>query len=79
MAVPDLVCVLEGSGALIFRANSCDHSLSVSDLFDHTVGGVTTRYKVETALLDVVSTQGDPHAANKSTNVVQRVTASIIP
>jgi hypothetical protein len=79
MAVPDLVCVMEGSGALIFKTNSFDHSVREGDLFNHTVEGITTRYRVESAVLDVESHVGDPHAANQWTTIVQRVTASIVP
>ncbi len=79
MAVPRIICTLEGSGALIWQKSSFDHTVREGDFFDHTVGGVTTRYLIESSVLDVESHVGDPHAANQWTTVVQRVTASIVP
>ncbi len=79
MSVPNIVCTLEASGALIWQKNSFDHAVREGDLIDHTVGGITTRYKVESAVLDVESHQGDPHVTNQWTSVVRRITVSVVP
>ena len=79
MKTPHLVCVLEGSGELIFSTNTFDYRLAEGDLFTHTVGGVTTKYKVESAVLEVESMTGDPEVTSNWMTFVLRVTASVVP
>ena len=79
MKTPHLVCVLEGSGDPIFSTNSFDYKLAEGDLFTHTVGGVTTAYRVESAVLEVESMTGDPEVTSTWTTFVLRVTASVVP
>ena len=79
MKRPHLSCVLEGSGALIFEANSIDYRLVEGDIFKHTVGGVATDYKVESVVLEVESLSGDPETTSSWTTFNQRVTASVVP
>ena len=76
---PHLVCVLAGSGDPIFTVHGLDHKMAKDDEFRHTVGGVTTTYKVETAILDVESMTGNPEITSKWTTLVLRVTASVVP
>jgi hypothetical protein len=79
MKRPHLICVLEVSEALIFEANSIDYRLVEGDTFKHTVGGVTTEYKVEGVVLEVESLTGNPVTTSSWTTFKQRVTASIVP
>ena len=79
MAIPPLVCVLEGSGDPIFSAINLDHRFIEGDRFKHTTGGVTTQYRVESAILDVVAMVGDPATTTTWTQFVLRVTVSVVP
>lgn len=79
MSAPQLVCTLEGSGALIWQTNSFDHVMREGDFFDRTVGGVTLHYKVESSVIDVESYVGDPHVAHQWTIVTQRIVVSVVP
>ncbi len=75
---PHLICVLEVSGDPIFRIDTFGHQLHEGDIFQHTVGGVATQYKVEKSVLEVESRDVDPEAKAWIT-VTQRVTASVVP
>ncbi len=79
MAIPRLVCVLEGSGDTIFLAHDLDHRFIEGDFFQHTTGGVTTKYKVESADLEVESMVGDPSTTTAWTQFALRVTVSVVP
>ncbi len=74
-----LVCVLEGSGEPIFSVKTFEHKMAMDDLFRHTVGGVTTNYKVESAVLEVEDHIGNPEVTSTWITFVQRVTASVVP
>ncbi len=76
MKDPHIVCVLQGSGTPIFSVNSFDYKLTEGDLFKHTVEGVSTTYKVESAILDINEMSSD--TANW-TRFILRITASIPP
>ncbi len=77
---PHLVCVLDVSGDSIFRIDTFGHQLRKDDLFQYTVGGVTTSYKVEKSTLEVESREPSPEANSVPwITVVQRVVASIVP
>lgn len=75
---PHLICVLEGSGDPIFSVHGLDYKMAEGDLFQHTVGGVATSYKVESVILDVESKTGNPEITSNWTTLVQRVTASVV-
>ncbi len=79
MGRPHIDCVLQGSGDPIFRATNLDYRLAEGDLIQHTVGGVTTNYKVESAVLEVEEMSGDPETTTTWAQYVLRVTASIVP
>ncbi len=79
MALPHLVCVLDGSGEPIFSAANLDHRFAEGDLIEHTTAGVTIKYKVESAVLDVESMVGDPDTTTTWTQFVLRVSVSIVP
>ncbi len=79
MSRPHIDCVLQGSGDPIFRAANLDYQLVEGGLFRHTVGGVTTNYKVESAVLEVEAMTGDPETTTAWKQYVLRVIASIVP
>ncbi len=68
MSRPHIDCVLQGSGDPIFRAANLDYQLAEGDLLQHTVGGVTAKYKVESAVLEVESMAGDPATTSVGEN-----------
>lgn len=78
MAVPRLVCVLAGSGDPLFSAINLDHRFSKDDALKYTTGGVTTEYKVESAVLDIESMVGDPATTTTWTQFVMRITVSVV-
>ena len=78
MAIPPLVCVLEGSGDTVFSATNLDHRFIEGDFFQHTTGGVTTKYRVESADLEVESMVGDPATTTTWTQYVLRVIVSVV-
>ena len=79
MAQPHLVCVLEGSSDPVFRIDSFDYKIIEGDFIQHTVGGVTTNYLVERAVLEVETKTGDPEVTSNWTTVVLRVSVSVVP
>ncbi len=78
MKNPHVVCLNEATGALIFSVKSFDYRLSEGDLFNHISGGTTTKYKVETAVLEVNSRVGAVEPT-RWTEFVLRLTATVIP
>jgi len=76
-----LVCVTEETGASIFTIGGYGHKLAVNDLFDYTVGGVLTHYKVESSIMDVEVHEGEGMGADGGlwTTITQRVIASVVP
>ena len=70
--------MLEGTGDQIFRVDSFDYRIAEDDLIQHTVGGVTTDYKVKSAVLEVETMTGDPEATSNWTTLVLRVTAAVV-
>ncbi len=79
MAYPHLICVLQDTGDPILRIDSFDYKLAEGDTFQHTTGGASTTYLVESAVLEMESKVGDPEATSTWTTLVLRVTASIVP
>lgn len=79
MARPHLVCVLAGSGEPILLADNLDYRFTEGDLFEHTTGGETTKYKVESVVLEIESMVGDPATTTVWAQYVLRVTASVVP
>ncbi len=76
-----LVCVREDTGAPILTIGDYGHKMAVGDLFDHTVEGVTTSYKVESSVMDIETHEGQGMGADggKWMTLTQRITASVVP
>lgn len=79
MGRPRIDCVLEGSGDPLFRADNLDYKLAEGDLFRLTVDGVTTAYKVETAILEMEAMVGGPDTTTAWIQYSIQVTASVVP
>lgn len=79
MGRPHVAVIRHDNGDPIFFVRNLDHRFAEGDLFNHTVDGVTTNYKVESAVLEVESMVGHPTTTTAWMQFVLRVTASIVP